>query len=172
MKTTIKFFVYTLLCIACGAFCACSHDDSPFEEPSQPNNPGGSGSDDEQPTDPMKELAGEWNFATTDFGIQSGVASTGVMEISTNGTIKMQWAEKDAEEPYSVLNGKCSVDEETLKIEWTTATTTGITNAAFTTFYLEGNYTVNNNKVNYSYEVYNDEGTKLSGPHNISWNKE
>ena len=178
MKTTIKVFLYLLFSVTFVAVTGCGKDD-PLEDPTAPIKPENPGDEEEKPGDNQdpgseqpikpdlsKEILGEWTQTETDLGTMANVSSTSQMKFGTSDEFSVDWSETEkTDKPYTTATGKYSINGDSLRVEWKTVITDSVTNVAFTTFYLSGECNVTDNILNYTYSVYDTDGSKLSGPH-------
>ena len=171
MKTTIRAFIYLLFCFSLVAVTGCGKDDLLEDTPTpvQPENPGSNEDPTpDQPTTPdiATLLAGEWAQSATDLGSVANVSSTSRMTFGTSDDFSVNWSEAEkTDKPYTTATGKYTINGDSLKVEWKTVMTDSVTNVAFTTFYLSCECSVTDNTLNYTYSVYDTDGSKLSGPH-------
>lgn len=174
MKTTIKALLSIILCIAFAIISSCSTDEpKPVQpetpSPIQPENP-----TPDKPKDPVlaTEIIGSWSMAGTNIEAFTNVSSKSSVEFFTADSLTIKWFDTTNEElPYSIVKGKYTVNDNSLRLEWKTVTTDSLSNAAFATMYLSGECTLNDKEVNYNYSIYDIDGDRLSGPHSAKFTK-
>lgn len=170
MKSILKYF-YIILFLGLGTFSSCSDDDPTPDDPKQ-EQPDKPGHDDNDSSKFDSKILGEWTSNKINHGTLQNVESSSQV-IFTEDSITLKWFDikTDKEIPYSIAKGKYTVKGDSLKIEWKNVMTDSVANTAFNTLYLQGDYKVKDNQLDYNYSVYDIGGEKLSGPHNIKLNK-
>ena len=170
MKSLFKYF-YIILILGLVTFSSCS-DDDPTQDDSKQENPNDPNNNEPDDSKLDSKLLGEWTSNKINYGNLQNVKSSNQV-IFTEDSITLNWFdfETDKEIPYSVVKGIYTVKGDSLKIKWKNVMTDSIVNTAFNTLYLAGRYNIKNDQMNYDYSVYDINGEKLSGPHNIKLDK-